>query len=222
MIAYRGSVPEAIWPDIVYGSLVANIVYGSLVAKIVGTVVLLVIVQLVRRRRDARKARTDLRIRSLYIAAPPPGPISIRGTWRDDGRARWIETAGGRVDIRGAVSIIRGTRGRSGWRRREPTFTLRDRDEVVAMGRMSRAAASGGWLLESTGDEPPIEVIAIKPATCPRALGPVRGLLVVAVCAATVWGALLAVEYFLSTAIPGATVERWSEAIDAVCTDQHA
>ena len=202
-------MPDAIWPAIVY---------GSLAAKIGGALIVLVIVQLARRRFDARKARTDLRIRLLSVSAPRPGPISIRGTWRDAGGARWIETGGERVDVRGAVSIIRGTRGRSGWsRRREPTFTLRDRAEVVAMGRMSKAGS--GWLLESTGDTP-IEVMAIKPATCPRALGPVLGLFVLALCAATAWGALLVVEYFFSTAIPGATVERWSEAMDAACTDQ--
>jgi hypothetical protein len=204
----------------------------STLAALIVTLFCIAVVQMLRRLRDRRRASEEARRRSLSVAEPRPGPITVRGTWHDRDEATWLECGGARVELRGPVCIVRGTDARSTWRVREPMHALRDGDDVVALGYMQRLAASidgdssyrasaGGWVLAPPAGCSHIELCALQPATCPRALGPWRGALVLVASGALAWFSVRLVRKpsRMMLAIPGASVARWSQAVTAVCDD---
>jgi hypothetical protein len=140
----------------------------------------------IRRARDLKPARADVARMGLAINEPREGPIAVRGTYRREAGAEpWLDCSGQRVVLDGAVVIVRGTAAT--WKRRVRTYTVRDGDDVIAIGRMSRAAsgdatdyreAAGGWRLAPSTGEPAIQLCTARPVACPKPLWPVRGVLV--------------------------------------------
>lgn len=150
----------------------------------------LLIVQLFRRRGDRKKAETAVRLASYSVVAPRPGPIAVRGPYHQTADERWISSHGQRVDLSGPIEIVRGTKGR--WQGGTRTYTVKQGDEVIAIGVMSRGA-SGSWQLVSSPGEAGVQVFAAEPRPAPAPLLPWRAPLILAVLGAIFFFGLAAV-----------------------------
>lgn len=147
----------------------------------------LVIIQLVRRRGDVKKARTAVRLVTYSIVDPRPGPIAVRGTYRGELGEKRLDCGGQRVVFDGPIEVVRGTRGR--WKRGVRTYALREGDEAMAIGVMSQRA-DGAWSLAASPGEDGIQLYAAKPRPAPPPLFPWRALLGLVVCGGIAYGAL--------------------------------
>jgi hypothetical protein len=183
-----------------------------------------------RNHRDVKAARADARSMCLSVVEPREGPIAVAGIYHAKGDEHWLDCSAQRVTLVGDLAIVRGSSAT--WKNGVRTYALRDGDGVVAIGRMTRRAgggasgavadyreAAGGWQLEASPGEPGIAACLVNPVPCPKPLWPVRGALVLALVGTA---AYFGIAYKKSTempAIPGATIERWSAAVAAVCDD---
>jgi len=140
------------------------------------------IVQLVRRRRDLKRARTAVRLVTYSISDPRPGPIAVQGTYRSDG----LDCSGQRVTFDSAVEIVCGTSGR--WRNGTRSYAVRDGDSVIAIGVMSKGAI--GWGMVASPGEAGIQLYAAKPRPAPAPLFPWRALIWIIVCGGIAFGGL--------------------------------
>jgi hypothetical protein len=138
----------------------------------------LLIVQIVRRRRDLTKARIAVRLASYSISTPRTGPIAVKGPYHQTADERWISSNGQRVALASDVEIVRGTRGR--WRGGTRNYTVQNGDEVIAIGIMSKAS-DGGWKLVTSPGEAGIQILATQPRAAPAPLFPWRAPLILAV-----------------------------------------
>src|SRR5205085_10184592 len=71
----------------------------------------LVLIQLVRRSRDVKRARVAVRLASYSIAEPRPGPVAVSGTYREKPAPSSV-CAGQRVGLDANVEVVAGTRAR--------------------------------------------------------------------------------------------------------------
>jgi hypothetical protein len=157
---------------------------------------------------------------TLAPVAPIFGVADLGAAAHDHAASVTLDVDGERVELRGPIAVIRGTTAAaSGWRRlpagtpaelgnaraRGPhrLDSVRDGDEVIVQGTLSRAASgepdgdyrasAGSWVLGPVGDEPAIAVTAARPAIAPPRLGPVA-LAIYAACFGLVgYGALAAI-----------------------------
>jgi len=153
----------------------------------------LVVVQLFRRRADVKKAREAHRLASLSVNPLRAGPIAVTGTYRATTGERWLECSGQRVALDGDVHVVAGTRGR--WKAGTRTYSLRDRDPVVAIGVMSKQGAD--WHLAASPAEPGVQLFAATPRPVPPPLLPWRAPLILAVCGGIAFGALYGTGTYL-------------------------
>jgi hypothetical protein len=154
---------------------------GAVIAwALVGLVALLGLgfIQLLRRRSDLKRARIAVRLASYSITKPRLGPIAIAGRIRD----RTIDCTGQLVALDGTLDIVCGSRAR--WRQGTRRYTVRDGDEVYAIGIMSKGD-DDGWRLKASAGESGVQVFAVKPTAAPKPLLPWRAPLILAV-----WGAI--------------------------------
>ncbi len=154
--------------------------YGDVIGyAIVGAIALIAlgIVQLIRRRRDLKRARVAVRLVTYSICEPRQGPVAVTGTYRESKSQRWIECKAQRVSLEGGIDVVRGTRAR--WQRGTRTYTLRDGDVVIAIGVMSRVQ-SATWRLVPSPDEAGVQLYATTPTTAPAPLFPWRAPLILA------------------------------------------
>ncbi len=158
------------------------------------------VIQWIRRRRDVAKARTASRLASHSVNEPRPGPIAVSGTYREDHTDRWLDHGGERIAFDGELYVVAGTRAR--WKAGVRTYRLRDRDEVFAIGVMSKAG--GEWRLAASAGEPGVQLFAVKPRPAPRPLFPWRAPLFLVVSAGIAYGGL----YGAGTVL-----------VDVTCTD---
>jgi hypothetical protein len=141
----------------------------------VGAIALIgfVVVHLFRRRGDRKKAMTAVRLASLSLNDPRPGPAAIRGTYRRD----TIECGGQQVTPEGTIEIVRGSKAR--WSRGVRTYSLGDGETVIAIGVMTKKGA--GWSLAASPGESGVLLYAEKPVAAPPPLFPFRALLFLAI-----------------------------------------
>lgn len=137
----------------------------------------LVIVQLVRRRRDVKKAREAVRLVALSVADVRPGPIAVKGTWHADE----IRAGGHRIAVTGEPDVQRGTRGR--WKAGTRTYSLADGDPVIAIGVMTKHD-DNQWSIAASPGESGVQLYAATPRPAPRPLWPWRAPMIFAVCGA--------------------------------------
>src|SRR5829696_7095085 len=74
--------------------------YGEIVGYALAGVIALIglgIVQLIRRRRDVKRARLAVRLASNSLSDPRPGGIAIKGTYHVSQTERWLECNAGHV-----------------------------------------------------------------------------------------------------------------------------
>jgi hypothetical protein len=164
---------------------------------LVGVIALLglAIVQLFRRRSDLAKARIAVRLATYSISVPRPGPIAVKGPYHQTADERWLSANGQRVDLDGPIEIVRGTRGR--WKSGTRTYTVKEADEVIAIGIMSKAQ-SGAWRLVSSPGEAGIQIFAVEPRSAPAPLFPWRAPLIFAIWAAVAFFGLAQVGGLLA------------------------
>ncbi|MGE5182683.1 MAG: hypothetical protein ACM31C_11500 [Acidobacteriota bacterium] len=143
-------------------------------------VVGLVVVQLVRRRRDLRKARDAVRLVTYSIAEPRPGPVAVKEVWRAGGEPR-IECGGERVFIEGEPDVQRGTRAR--WARGVRTYAVREGEAVIAIGVMAKRG-DHEWSFAASPGEAGVQMFAVTPRPAPAPLLPWRAPLVLAITGA--------------------------------------
>ncbi|HEY5946113.1 MAG TPA: hypothetical protein VIV40_11510, partial [Kofleriaceae bacterium] len=153
------------------------------------------IIQLMRRRADAKKARIAVRLASYSISEPRQGPIAVTGTHHQTQSERWLECKGQRVTLDGPVEVVRGTRAR--WQRGERTYTVKDGDVAIAIGIMSRRSDGPGWRLVSSPGENGIQLFAVQPTPAPPPLWPWRAPLILAVCGGIAFFGLYQLGTFL-------------------------
>jgi hypothetical protein len=163
-----------------HGAVIAYVLVG--VIAFIG----LVVIQLIRRRRDVKRARLAVRLASHSISEPRPGPIAVTGTYRTSRTERWLECNGQRVALDSELAVVRGTRAH--WKHGARTYVVRDGDQVIAIGVMSRRDAGNdaavGWRLIASAGEPGIQFFALKPRPAPPPLWPWRAPMFLAVCGA--------------------------------------
>ena len=166
--------------------------------------------------------RGTLRGHATTLAPVTPifGVADLGAAAHDRAASVMLDVDGERVELRGPIAVIRGTTAAASAWRRLPAGTsaelghtrargphrldvLRDGDEVIAQGTLSRAASgepdadyrasAGSWVLAPVGDEPAIAVTAARPAIAPPRLGPVA-LAIYGACFGLVgYGALAAI-----------------------------
>jgi hypothetical protein len=171
--------------------------YGEIIGySVVGVIALfgLVVVQLMRRRGDLKKARVAVRLANYSVVAPRPGPIAVKGPYHQTADERWLSCHGQRVELSGPVEVARGTRGR--WQNGARTYTLKEGDEVIAIGVMARAG-DGGWRLTSSPGEAGIQLFAAEPRPAPAPLFPWRAPLILAILGAIAFGAVYGAGTFI-------------------------
>jgi hypothetical protein len=173
--------------------LVANgvaIGYG-----LVGVLALLglLIVQLLRRRADVKKAREAHRLASLSVQPLRAGPIAVTGKYRSSNDERWLECSGQRVVIDAPPHVVAGTRAR--WRAGTRTYMLRDRDDVIAIGVMAMQGTD--WHIATSPGEPGVQLFAARPRPAPPPLFPWRAPLILALCGGIAFGALYGTGSYL-------------------------
>ena len=164
--------------------------YGDVIGyAVVGTVALIAlgIVQLIRRRRDLKRARIAVRLVMYSICEPRQGPVAVTGTYRESQSERWIECKAQRVSVEGGVDVVRGSRAR--WQRGTRTYALRDGDVVIAIGVMSRIQGPT-WRLVSSPDEAGVQLFSVSPIPAPAPLWPWRAPLVLAMAGGLAFFAL--------------------------------
>jgi hypothetical protein len=171
-----------------YGEIIGYALAG--VIALVG----LVLVQLLRRRGDLKKARVAVRLANYSVVAPRPGPIAVKGLYHQTADARWLSCHGQRVDLSGPIEVVRGTRGR--WQGGTRTYTLKESDEVIAIGVMARAG-EGGWRLTASPGEAGIQLFAVEPRPAPAPLFPWRALVILAIVGGIGFGALYGAGAFV-------------------------
>jgi hypothetical protein len=182
-------------PAVVLGEYLIE--YGEIIgyalAGVIGLVGLLII-QLLRRRSDLKKARVAVRLASYSIVAPRPGPIAVKGVFHQTADERWLSCHGQRVELSGAIEVVRGTRAR--WQGGTRMYSLKEGEDTIAIGVMSRAG-DGGWRLVSSPGEAGIQLYAAEPRPAPAPLFPWRAPLILAVCGGLGFGALYGAGTFL-------------------------
>jgi len=148
---------------------------------VVGVIALLgfLLIHLVRRRSDLKKARTAVRLASLSLNEPRQGPVAISSTYRESKTDRWLDWNGQRIAIEGAIEVAAGSKAR--WQGGVRTYIVRDGEPVIAIGVMSKKA---GWALAPSPAEPGVLLYATKPAAAPAPLLPWRAPLFLAICGA--------------------------------------
>lgn len=154
-----------------YGDVIGYAVVGLFALIVLG------IVQLIRRRRDLERARVAVRLVTYSICEPRQGPVAVTGTYRESLSDRWIECKAQRVSLEGGVDVVRGTRAR--WQRGTRAYSLRDGDIVIAIGVMSRMDGST-WRLVPSPEESGVQLYAVTPTSAPAPLWPWRAPLVLA------------------------------------------
>lgn len=125
-----------------------------------------------RNHRDVKAARADAQRMGLSPEPPREGPIAVRGTFQGD----HLDCGGERVELAGPRTIVRGSAAT--WELGKRTYTLREGDSIVAVGRM---VSADGWRLEPVAGQPAIELCVVDPVPCPPPLWPVRGALAVGI-----------------------------------------
>lgn len=134
---------------VLHGAIIAKLLVVAATAGGPG------LVWLVRRKRDAKQARSELHARLGLVAAPTDGEATVRGTLREAGPQRWLDCAGERIDLEGEIRVVRGTRAT--WRRKQSTASqfVRDGDDVIASGQLARRpgdnAAASSYRSMATG-----------------------------------------------------------------------
>lgn len=167
------------------GELPFLVVYGAIVAKVLVagmTVAILGLVWRTRKKRDAEQARRELGARLERVVAPVEGEATGRGTLRERGGRRWLDCAGERIDLEGEVHVVRGTHAT--WRRRQAaaSHSVRDGDDVIAFGRVTRRpgdedtassyrSAVTAWTMAPATGIAAIDLVASQPAVCARLPG---------------------------------------------------
>lgn len=154
-----------------FGDVIGYVVVGLI------ALILLGVIQLIRRRRDVQKARTAVRLVTYSICEPRQGPVAVSGTYHDAKDERWIQCGAQRVSLE-QVEVVRGTRAR--WQRGTRTYELRDGDIVIAIGVMSRGDGAS-WRLAPSPDEAGVQLYATKPRPTPAPLWPWRAPLILAI-----------------------------------------
>jgi hypothetical protein len=144
------------------------------------------VIQLFRRRGDVKKAREAYRLAHLSVNEPRPGPIAVTGVYREDQSERWIDHGGQHIAIDGELQVEAGTRAR--WKAGTRTYMMRNRDEVLAIGVMSKD--SGGWRLAHSAGERGVQLFAAKPRPAPKPLFPWRAPLFLVLCGGIAFGGL--------------------------------
>ena len=107
----------------------------------------------------------------------------MQGVWR----AAHIDCGGERVTIDGACDIQRGTKGR--WKAGVRTYSLREGDEVYAIGVMTKRG-DREWSIVASPGEDGVQVYAATPRPVPKPLWPWRAPFIVATCGAIAFFAL--------------------------------
>jgi hypothetical protein len=138
------------------------------------------VIQLFRRRRDLKRARTAVRLVTYSICEPRNGPVAVSGTYHESLDQRWIACKAHRVVLEGEIAIERGTRAR--WQRGTRTYALREGDTVIAIGVMS-SLGGATWRLVPSPEEPGVQLYAVTPAPAPAPLWPWRAPLILAMTA---------------------------------------
>jgi hypothetical protein len=154
-----------------YGEAIGYALVGLLALIVLG------VVQLIRRRRDLERARVAVRLVTYSICEPREGPVAVTGTYRESPRERWIECKAQRVSLADGVDVVRGTRAH--WHRGTRTYALRDGDVVIAIGVMSRIDRASWRIVPSPG-EAGVQLYAVAPMPAPAPLWPWRAPLVLA------------------------------------------
>jgi hypothetical protein len=168
-------------------------VIGYAAAGVLGLIGL-VIVQLLRRRSDVKKARIAVRLVTYSISEPRVGPIAVTGTYRQ--ASSELECKSHRVAIApDQMEVVRGTRAR--WQRGVRAYGVRDGDVVIAVGVMSRGDSTTRWNLAASPGESGVQVYAVEPAPAPAPLFPWRAPLILIVCGGIAFGALYQTGKFL-------------------------
>ena len=147
-------------------------------------VVGLIIVQIVRRKRDVKKAREAVRLVAYSIAAPRPGPVAVKGIWRGDQR---IDCGGQQVFLEGTPDVQRGTSAR--WSRGVRTYAVRAGEPVIAIGVMTKRGEYE-WSFAASPGETGVQVFAETPRPAPPPLWPWRAPLVLAIAGAIAFAGL--------------------------------
>ena len=164
--------------------------YGESIGYAVPGLIALIglgLVQWLRRRSDLDKARVAVRLASYSVVAPRPGPIAVKGPYHQAHDERWISCQGQRVDLVGPVEVVRGTRGR--WQNGARAYSVKEGDEVIAIGVMAKAG-DGSWRLTTSPGEAGIQLFATQPRPAPAPLFPWRGPLILALWYGAAFGAL--------------------------------
>src|SRR5260221_12121061 len=99
-------------------------------------------IQLLRRRGDVKEARIAVRLARYSISKPRLGPIAIEGRYRDG----MIACNGQPVALDGTLDIVRGSRAR--WKHGTRRYAVRDGDDVIALGIMTKGD-DDGWRLKA-------------------------------------------------------------------------
>ncbi len=183
-----------------HGVLIAYLVVGGLAALPIG------LVWIVRALRDRRLAGEDRETFTYGICAPAEQAVTLRGTLRGTAATSyarlgerhhtrseelWLDHDGLRVDLIGAVRIVRGTRARAGWRQRR--YEVRDGDAVMVRGTAKRIASSYReqcWQLEADGELEPIALCASRPASRAQVIAPAWMSLILVTSGVGAWLAL--------------------------------
>lgn len=171
-----------------YGDVIGYAAVGFLALVTLG------VIQLVRRRRDLKRARTAVRLVTYSICEPRQGPVAVTGAYHESGEERWIACRAQRVSLEGAVEVMRGTSAR--WRGGSRTYALRDGDTVIAIGVMSKLDG-GSWRLVASPEEPGVQLYAVTPAPAPAPLWPWRAPLILVMAAGIAFGAMYEVGHML-------------------------
>lgn len=154
-----------------YGDVIGYVVVGVLALIVLG------IIQLIRRRRDREKARTAVRLVTYSICEPRQGPVAVSGTYNESQSEQWLDCKGQRVAL-DSVDVVRGTRAQ--WRNGTRTYLLRNGDAVIAIGVMSRVQGTS-WRLAPSPEETGVQLYAVTPAATPAPLWPWRAPLILAI-----------------------------------------
>jgi hypothetical protein len=157
-----------------YGEVIGYAVVGSIALLALG------VIQLIRRRRDLKRARIAVRLVTYSICEPRQGPVAVTGTYHESPTERWIDCKAQRISLEGGVDVVRGTRAR--WQRGTRTYALRDGDVVIAIGVMSRIQGPT-WRLVPSPDEAGVQLYAVTPKATPAPLWPWRAPLILAMAA---------------------------------------
>lgn len=143
-------------------------------------IIVLLVVQLFRRRADVKKARESVRLVTYSIAEPRIGPIAVRGRYRDKPDPR-IDHGDHRIYIQGVPDVQRGTRAH--WKAGARTYMLREGDSTIAIGVMSKRGESGNeWTIVASPGESGVQLYAAEPRPAPPPLFPWRVLIFMAIC----------------------------------------